>query len=91
MNDNGRHIRDPWHVDVLIEFLQETLTALADDYHQKPNAKAFHQRITLLHDALDALTVQIPDIYQPALRQPHRHAHLHDKPLQNHVMQTERE
>ena len=44
MNDNGRHIRDPWHVDVLIEFLQETLTALADDYHQKPNAKAFHHR-----------------------------------------------
>ncbi|WP_139061697.1 hypothetical protein [Sulfobacillus thermosulfidooxidans] len=91
MPNNIRDKSDPWHVDILIQFLQQTLVTLAEDYHQKPNPRNFYQTITLLHDVLDALTVQIPDMYPLTLRRRDCHPHLHAKQLKNHIVQTKRE
>ncbi len=91
MGIHHSELRDPWHIDILFTVIQQTLTSLASEYHQKPYTEAFYCKLTLLYDMLDALMVRIPDPDPLFLGTRNRHLHLRAKQVQHHIVQAKRE
>ncbi|MCY0909382.1 MAG: hypothetical protein OWR62_13440 [Sulfobacillus thermotolerans] len=68
---------DPWHVDSLMQRLQDAIGCMADDYHHHASPSRIYQHLVLMHEILEALAVQLPVVSGPLpiRRQMERHAH----------------